>query len=153
MSSIGVFIYLKKAFDALNNGILVKKLEHYGIRGIASKWIISYLAIRKQYTNIQNTSSEHKEILCGVPHGSIPGPKLLIIYINEICNISPTLKFTLFADDTNIFYSGNNINNMYKSISRELNIVNEWFCVNKLSLNFEKHISFYLQIVDQSNIL
>ena len=92
---------------------------------------------RKQYVNIQDKSSEHKEILCGVPQGSILGPKLIIIYINEICNISPTLKFTLFADYTNIFYSGNNIN-MCKSISRELNIVNEWFCVNKLSLNLEK---------------
>ena len=87
---------------------------------------------RKQYVNIQDTSSEHKEILCGVPQGSILGPKLFLIYINEICNISPTLKFTLFADDTNIFYSGNNINNMCKCISRELSIVIEWFCVNKL---------------------
>ena len=89
---------------------------------------------RKQYVNIQDTSSDNKEILCGVPQGSILGPKLVIIYINEICNISTTLKFTLFADDTNIFYSGYNINNMCKSISREVSIVNEWLCVNKLSI-------------------
>ena len=69
-------------------------------------------------------------VLCGVPRRSILWQKLSIIYINEICNISPTLKFKLLADDTNIFYSGNNINNMCKSISRELSIVNEWFCVN-----------------------
>ena len=99
MSTIGVFIDLKKAFDTLNHEILVKKLEHYGIQGIASKWIISYLTSRKQYVNIQDTSSEHKEILCGIPQGSTLGPKLFIIYINEICNISPTLKFTLFADE------------------------------------------------------
>ena len=78
------------AFDTLNHEILAKNLEHYGIRGIAYKWIISYLTSRKQYVNIQDTSSEHKEILCVVPQGSIIGPKLLIIYINEICNISPT---------------------------------------------------------------
>ena len=99
---------------------------------------------RKQYVNIQDTSPEHIEIPCGVPQGSILGAKLFIIYINEICDISPTLKFTLFADDTNIFYSGNNINNMCKGISRELSIVNEWFCINKLSLNVEKtHLILY----------
>ena len=80
--------------------------------GIASKWIISYLTNKKQYVNIQDTSSEHKVILCGVPQRSFLGPKLFIIYISEICNILPTLKFTLFADDTNIFYSEYNIGNM-----------------------------------------
>ena len=97
MSTIGVFIDLKKAFDTLNHGILIKKLEHYGIQGIASKWIISYLIRRKQYVSIQDTSSEHKEILCGVPQGSILGPKLFIIYINQICNISPTLKIYIIC--------------------------------------------------------
>ena len=112
------------------------------MRGIASKWIISYLTSRKQYVNILDKSSEHKEILCCVPQGSILGPTLFIIYVNDICNISPTLKFTLFADDINFFFSGNNINNMCKYISRELSIVNEWFCVNKLSFILEKHILF-----------
>ena len=88
MSTICVFVYLRKAIDTLNHEILVKKLQHYGTRGIASKWIISYLTSIKQYVNIQDTSSEHKEILCGVPQGSILGPKLFIIYINEICNIT-----------------------------------------------------------------
>ena len=132
MSTIGVFIDVKKAFDTLNQEILAKKLEHYGIEGIASKWIISYMTSRKQYVNIQDTSSEHKEILCGVPQGSILGPKLFIIYMNEICNIRPTLKFTLFANDTNIFYSVNNIINMCKGISRALSIVNEWFSVSNI---------------------
>ena len=67
MSTIRVFIDLNKAYDTLNYKILVKKLEHYGIQGIASKWINSYSTNRKQYVNIQDTSSEHKEILCGVP--------------------------------------------------------------------------------------
>ena len=132
MSTIGVYIDLRKAFDTLNHEMLGKKLEHYGIRGIASKWIISYLASRKQYVSIQDTCSERKEILCGVPQGLILEPKLFIIYINEICNISPTLKFTLFVDDSNIFILETISAKQYR-ISRELNIVNEWLCVNKLS--------------------
>ena len=77
------------------------------------------------------------------------GSKLVIIYINDVCNISPTLKFTLFADNTNIFYGYH----ICKNISRQLSIVNEWFCVNKFSLNLEKTFNFYLQIVNQSKVL
>ena len=87
MSTIGVFIYLMKAFDTLNHEIFVEKLEHYGIPGIASKLIISYLTSRKQYVSIQDTTSKDKEILCGIPQESSLGPKLFIIYIIEICNI------------------------------------------------------------------
>ena len=131
MSTIGVFIDLRKAFDTSSHRILDKKLEHYGIRVIASKWIISYLTSRKQYVDIQNTSSNINKYPVVFFKGQFLGENDLLFILMKY-TISPTLKFTLFADDTNIFYSGSNINNMCKGISRELYIVNEWFCVNKL---------------------
>ena len=110
-STVGVFIDLKKAFDTVDHGILIEKLYHYGIRGIANKWIGSYLMNRYQYVNINGTNSDYMNVLCGVPHGSILGPILFILYINDMCNVSTLLKPILFADDTNLFYSGKDIKN------------------------------------------
>ena len=82
-----------------------------------------------------------------LPQGSILGPKLFILYINDICNASTSLKFILFADDTNVFYSGVDIQTICECISRELDKLHVWLSVNKLSLNVDKKISFYLAIV------
>ena len=101
--AIGVFIDLKKAFDTVDHRILIKKLEHYGVRGAASDWLKSYLSNRKQFVNIDGCSSELLDVICGVPQGSILGPTLFILYINDICNVSNLVKFILFADDTNVF--------------------------------------------------
>ena len=87
MSTIDIFNYLKKAFDTLCHEILVNKLKHYGIRGIANKWIISYLPNRKQYASKQDTRSECKEILCGAPQGSFTAPNLITIYTSAITYI------------------------------------------------------------------
>ena len=108
-STVGVFIDLKKAFDTVDHGILIEKLYHYGIRGIANKGICSYLMNRYQYVNINGTNSDYMNVLCGVPQGSILGPILFILYINDMCNVSTLLKPILFADDTNLFYSGKDI--------------------------------------------
>ena len=77
-------------------------------------------------------------VTCGVPQGSILGPKLFILYINDICNASTSLKFILFADDTNVFYSGVDIHIICECISRELDKLHVWLSVNKLSLNVDK---------------
>lgn len=136
--TVGIFVDLKKAFDTINHAILIKKLEKYGIRGIASDWIISYLSNRSQFVCFCGENSDSMSVTCGIPQGSILGPSLFILYINDICNVSQKLKFILFADDTNVFYSGKDIKEICDVISGELEKLNLWFQVNKLSLNINK---------------
>ena len=88
-TTVGVFIDIKKAPDTVDHNILANKLEHYGIRGIVKDWVCSYLENRKQYVCINDTNSECLDDKCGVLHGSILGPALFILYVNDImCNVS-----------------------------------------------------------------
>ncbi len=137
-ATVGVFIDLKKAFDTVDHSILIEKLYHYGIRGTANKWICSYLMNRYQYVTINGTDSDYMNVLCGVPQGSILGPILFILYINDMCNVSTLLKPILFADDTNLFYSGKDIDELCSVVSMELDKLCIWSQVNKLSLNTSK---------------
>ena len=93
--AIGVFIDLKKAFDTYSRSrnTYLKKLEHYGVRGVASDWLKSYLSNRKQFVNIDGCSSELLDIICGVPQGSILGPTLFILYIRGISELRDILDF------------------------------------------------------------
>ena len=133
-ATIGVFIDLKKAFDTIDHTLLIRKLDHYGIHGLSNNWVKSYLEGREQFVQVDEYRSNVSEILCGVPQGSVLGPKLFILYINNICNVSKLLKFILFADDTNILNNGDNLEVLCKEISTELNKLHIWFDVNKLSL-------------------
>ena len=136
--SVGVFIDLSKAFDTIDHKILCCKLEHYGVRGLPLRWFADFLSNRKQCVNYNNVLSNFNSVVCGVPQGSILGPLLFILYVNDMNNCSDILKFILFADDTNLFYSCNNLIGFQKTIDGELDKLNNWFQANKLSLNIKK---------------
>ena len=131
----GVFIDLKKAFDKVDHELLVEKLNVYGTRGVANKWLQNYLANRKQYVVINDDCSDLLGMPYGVPQGSVLGPILFIICVNDICNVSDVVKCVLFADDTNIFCSERNLTELQLTLNRELGKLFVWFSVNKLSLN------------------
>ena len=103
---IGIFLDLKKAFDTVNHKILVKKLYLYGIMGQLINWFKGYLEHRSQYVTYNKKRSGIKDVVCGVPHGSILGPLLFFIYINDFSSVSSKLYYVLFADDTTVFISG-----------------------------------------------
>ena len=100
--SCGVFIDLKKSFDTVNHDILLAKLENYGIRGVINSWFRSYLTDRKQTMEGNNVVSEAEKTLCSMPQGSVLGPLLFLLYINDIYKSPLLFTFYLFADDTSI---------------------------------------------------
>ena len=134
----GVFIDLKKAFDTVNHEILLQKLEHYGIRGVPLLWFKSYLSNRKQFVHLNGANSKTENVICGVPQGSVLGPLLFLLYINDLPNVSKKLKFYLFADDTNIYYESKSLKNLEKTMNKELEKLYEWLSINRLSLNISK---------------
>ena len=137
--SCGIFLDFRKAFDTINHEILFKKLEFYGIRGIANQWFSSYLSNRLQTVTVNGVTSNSVNISCGVPQGSVLGPILFLLYINDFHHCSKVFDFHLFADDTNLFCKHKNLTSLQASINNELSNVNSWLCANKLSLNIEKN--------------
>lgn len=137
-SILSVFIDFSKAFDTVQSSILLDKMYHYGVRGCVHDWFRSYLNNRQQYTIFNNTSSSTKPVELGVPQGSILGPILFLIYINDISNISDTLHTILFADDATFYLIGENPTELINKTNIELQKFSNWCLANKLTVNTTK---------------
>ena len=143
---ISIFLDLSKAFDTLDHSILLNKLEYYGVKGSASRWFSSYLTGRYQYVDMEGVRSEISYIKTGVPQGSILGPLLFILYVNDMHTISEKFAFITYADDTTLtcplvslsFDQEHTIDSISRGIDNEMKKVTDWLAVNKLSLNVSK---------------
>ena len=136
--SLLLLIDFSKAFDMVEHSVLLKKLEHYGIRGKALQWITSYLENRMQFVSIDGTDSKTRHMKYGVPQGSILGPLLFIIYINDIPNVSQIANFIMYADDANIIITGDDIAEVDVLLRELCKILLKWVDSNGLCLNLKK---------------
>ena len=145
--AVGVFVDLQKAFDTVNHNILLKKLEHYGIRGLANELLKSYLSNREQYVSIDGFESCTLKIEHGVPQGSVLGPLLFLIYINDLHKCIKNSDTFHFADDTNLLHILKKHNGRYKvrKFNVDLKALMHWLLANKISLNATKTEIIYFR--------
>ena len=136
--TLGIFIDLSKAFDTVDHKILITKLEHYGVNRANLRWFKSYLENRKQFIANENFSTSHINISCGSARGSILEPLFFLVYVNDLNKASDGLDPIMFADDTNLCYSHQNVKALSGTVNCELKIICEWFRENKLSFNLTK---------------
>ena len=134
---IGVFLDLKKAFDVVNHGILLKKLKHLGLNGVVLEWFTSYLDGRSQCVDINGHLSKERSISISVLQGSILGPLLFLCFTNDLHTVTDLLTL-LFADDTAGLKSGSNLNELIVKVNVEINKLANWFRVNKTTVNVSK---------------
>ena len=133
-----MFLDFSKAFDTVDHAILLSKLNHYGIRCPALTWFQSYWSGRQQFVTYNGVQSSMKVVKCGVPQGSILGPILFLMYINDLANICRNTLPFLFADDTNLFISGSNLHQIEEMLNQELQEISHWLKDIELSLNIKK---------------
>ena len=139
-NTVAISLDLSKAFDSLDHNILLEKLPFYGIRGLPLQWFTSYLSNRSQIVSLNNNhiKSDPKCLTHGVPQGSILGPTLFLLYINDLPRSSNILKFILYADDTTLLFSFKQNSNPSQVLQNEIDKVVTWFQLNKLLLNKSK---------------
>ena len=135
---IGIYLDLQKAFDTVNHEILLHKLFNYGVRGVVHEWFKSYLSDRQQFTVVAGAHSGMAKITCGVPQGSVLGPLLFLLYVNDIANAVPNHNIKLFADDTNLFVASKSLILLNSTANEAIKCLNVWFIANRLSLNLDK---------------
>ena len=134
----GVFVDLQKAFDTVNHKILISKLKYYGVRGIALKWFETYLSNRSQFVTIHDKQSSTNLTSSGVPQGSILGPLLFLIYVNDLNICVKFAKTHHFADDTNLLFVNKSLKKLNKQVNTDLTSLVNWLRANKISLNTNK---------------
>ena len=127
-----VFVDLQKAFDTVDHQILLAKLNHYGICGVSNGWFKSYLSNPHQYVSINGYISGLAAINCGVPQGSVLGPLLFLLYINDLNQATKSCKVHHFADDTNLLCPSNSIKKLNKLVNDDLKHLVNWLNANKI---------------------
>ena len=132
-----IFLDLAKAFDTVDHSILLLKMEKYGIRGQALSLLKSYLQNRQHSVKLNNVKSSFLTLNIGVPQGSVLGPLMFLLYINDLPNFT-NFNVKLFADDTFLSLDSKNYKNLQKNVNEELKVVHTWLTNNKLSLNISK---------------
>ena len=143
---VSLFLDLSKAFDTVNHQILLNKLKYYGLQQSEYNWFQSYLNNRKQQVHANGVASDTRFISTGVPQGSILGPLLFIIFINDLPKSSTFFSTRLYADDTSLTASGSDLASLLREINNHIPAVYEWICSNKLTLNLTKTNSGFLSL-------
>ena len=136
--NVTFLVDLKKAFDTVNHSILLRKLEQYGFRGKILNWMASYISNRRCFVEIEGKKSSEFELKVGIQQGSVLGPILFLLYINDLPLVSQTFKTTLFADDTTFSYSDNSFNYLILNSNAELSKIHDWTIRNRLTINVDK---------------
>ena len=152
--AMAIFLDLSKAFDTVSHIILLKKLISYGISDKELKWFSSYLEERTQSTTINNQASEKLNVTFGVPQGSVLGPLLFLVYVNDLCDLPINGQITSFADDTVLLVNARSWEEAFSIAQTNINIVKYWLDRNVLTLNALKtnYITFSLRCSDSSHI-
>ena len=136
--TLGVIIYLLKAFDAVNHSLIAIKIEIYGIQGKKIKRLESYLRNRKQYIQIEDENkTDFLSIKCAVPQGPISEPLPFLLYGNDLPSTSKILDAVMFADYTNLFFLNWDILLLFATVNSELSKIRQWFLAKKISLNIK----------------
>ena len=134
----GFFVDFQKAFDTVEHDILLSRLEHYCIRRLANKWFKSYLSNRKQYVSINGYDSNLADVKFGVPQGSVFGPLLFLIYINDLNQALKFCKVHQFSNDTNLIHFSKSVYRLNESVYLDLKNLTYWLNANRISLNVKK---------------
>ena len=136
--NLAIFLDLKKAFDTVDHTILIKKLGGNGVKGISGKWFTSFLSSRKQYCVVNEQQSMARLITCGIPQGSCLGPLLFIIYLNDVEKCLEFSRANMYAEDTHVTLTSNNIEDLIAKAHKELRNISESMRVNTLNANPQK---------------